>query len=205
VFEPFFSTKSEGEGTGLGLSICLGIVKEHGGSMRVDPGGAGSGRGATFTVELPPGVRPELSPLGRTGQSGASAEPAPPERLERLRVLVVDDEPHILHYMQATLESWGHEVVVARDGSQALKRALMQPFDIIICDLRMPRLGGREMFQTLARMHPTVAQRIIFATGDTVRGDTLQFLEELGRPFLQKPFKLDALRRVLAGVVKVPA
>jgi len=206
VFEPFFSTKSEGEGTGLGLSICLGIVKEHGGSMRVDQGGAGSGRGATFTVELPTGLRSELSPLDRAGAPATTpTEPTPPERLERLRVLVVDDEPHILHYMQATLESWGHEVAVARDGSQALKRALMQPFDIIICDLRMPRLGGREMFQTLARMHPTVADRIIFATGDTVRGDTLQFLEELGRPFLQKPFKLDALRRVLAGVVKVPA
>lgn len=201
VFEPFFSTKSEGEGTGLGLSICLGIVKEHGGSMSVDPGGAGSGRGATFTVELPTGVRTELSPLAR----GAETVPAPPERVERLRVLVVDDEPHILHYMQATLESWGHEVVLARDGSQALKRALMQPFDLIICDLRMPRLGGREMFHTLARMHPTVADRIIFATGDTVRGDTLQFLEELGRPFLQKPFKLDALRRVLAGVEKAGA
>jgi len=201
VFEPFFSTKSEGEGTGLGLSICLGIVKEHGGSMTVDPGGAGGGRGATFTVELPTAVRTELSPLA----AGAEAQPMAPERLERLRVLVVDDEPHILHYMQATLESWGHEVVLARDGSQALKRALIQPFDLIICDLRMPRLGGREMFHTLARMHPTVADRIIFATGDTVRGDTLQFLEELGRPFLQKPFKLDALRRVLAGVVKVPA
>src|SRR6059058_3501144 len=57
VFEPFFSTKSEGEGTGLGLSICLGIVKEHGGDIIVDPGGAGSGRGASFTVELPTGVR----------------------------------------------------------------------------------------------------------------------------------------------------
>ena len=205
VFEPFFSTKSEGEGTGLGLSICLGILKEHGGTIRVDPGGAGSGRGATFTVELPTGVRTAVGALRRSGQASTPAEPAPAARLERLRVLVVDDEPHILHYMQATLESWGHEVVVARDGSQALKRALMQPFDLIICDLRMPRLGGREMFQTLARMHPTVADRIIFATGDTVRGDTLQFLEELGRPFLQKPFKLDALRRVLAGVVKVPA
>ena len=201
VFEPFFSTKSEGEGTGLGLSISLGIVKEHGGNISVNPGGAGSGRGATFTVELPTGVRAERSPLAR----GAETEPAPAGRHERLRVLVVDDEPHILHYMQATLESWGHEVVLAHDGSQALKRALMQPFDLIICDLRMPRLGGREMFHTLARMHPTVADRIIFATGDTVRGDTLQFLEELGRPFLQKPFKLDALRRVLAGVVKVPA
>ncbi len=201
VFEPFFSTKSEGEGTGLGLSISLGIVKEHGGNISVDPGGAGSGRGATFTVELPTGVRAKPSPLAR----GAETEPAPAEKHEHLRVLVVDDEPHILHYMQATLESWGHEVVLAHDGSQALKRALMQPFDLIICDLRMPRLGGREMFHTLARMHPTVADRIIFATGDTVRGDTLQFLEELGRPFLQKPFKLDALRRVLAGVVKVPA
>ena len=201
VFEPFFSTKSEGEGTGLGLSICLGIVKEHGGNISVDPGGAGSGRGATFVVELPTGIRAELSPLA----GGAESEPAPTGRQERLRVLVVDDEPHILHYMQATLESWGHEVVLAHDGSQALKRALMQPFDLIICDLRMPRLGGREMFHTLARMHPTVADRIIFATGDTVRGDTLQFLEELGRPFLQKPFKLDALRRVLAGVEKAGA
>jgi len=210
VFEPFFSTKSEGEGTGLGLSICLGIVKEHGGNITVEPGGAGSGRGALFTVELPTGVRADLRPPpGETdadaGSSRTSGSRAEPERHEHLRVLVVDDEPHILHYMQATLESWGHEVVVANDGSQALKRALMQPFDLIICDLRMPRLGGREMFQTLARMHPTVADRIIFATGDTVRGDTLQFLENLGRPFLQKPFKLDALRRVLAGVVKVPA
>jgi two-component system NtrC family sensor kinase len=196
VFEPFFSTKSEGEGTGLGLSISQGIVKEHGGNITVDPGGPATGRGATFSVELPTGTHADLSP------SPATSVPAPAERVEHLRVLVVDDEPHILHYMQATLESWGHEVVLARDGSQALKIALMQPFDLIICDLRMPRLGGREMFQTLARMHPAVADRIIFATGDTVRGDTLRFLEELGRPFLQKPFKLDALRRVLAGVEK---
>ena len=205
VFEPFFSTKSEGEGTGLGLSICLGIVKEHGGAMSVDPGGAGSGHGATFTVELPAGDRMGLSPSRSEAGMESTVPVVSGERPERLRVLVVDDEPHILHYMQATLESWGHEVVLARDGSQALKRALMQPFDLIICDLRMPRLGGREMFHTLARMHPTVADRIIFATGDTVRGDTLQFLEQLGRPFLQKPFKLDALRRVLAGVVKANA
>ncbi|MGH7530252.1 MAG: hybrid sensor histidine kinase/response regulator, partial [Gemmatimonadales bacterium] len=202
VFEPFFSTKSEGEGTGLGLSICYGIVKEHGGSISVDPGGSG-GRGATFTVELPAAVPPPRAARPEAAAAPADAGGAP--RGERLRILVVDDEPHILHYMQATLESWGHEVVLASDGSQALKRALTQPFDVIICDLRMPRLGGREMFRTLAQMHPTVAERIIFATGDTVRGDTLAFLEELGRPFLQKPFKLDELRRVLSTVVKVPA
>ncbi len=199
VFEPFFSTKSEGEGTGLGLSICQGIVKEHGGSITVD---AGTGTGATFTVELPGAAADRLATATQLveGQAAAAAAPAG----ERLRVLVVDDEPHILHYMQATLESWGHVVVLAPDGSQALKRALTQPFDLIICDLRMPRLGGREMYQTLAQMHPAVADRMVFATGDTVRGDTLQFLERLGRPFLQKPFKLDELRRVLADV-KSPA
>jgi two-component system NtrC family sensor kinase len=199
VFEPFFSTKSEGEGTGLGLSICQGIVKEHGGQITVDPG---PGTGATFTVELPGGAR--VRPPSTLAAPAAAAEPVAAP-VEPLRVLVVDDEPHILHYMEATLESWGHHVELARDGSQALKRALTHPFDVIICDLRMPRLGGREMYQTLAQMHPAVAERIIFATGDTVRGDTLMFLEELGRPFLQKPFKLDELRRVLAAVVKAPA
>ena len=200
VFEPFFSTKPEGEGTGLGLSICQGIVKEHGGSMTVDPG---PGTGATFTVELPGAAAARLATATELVEANTpAAEMAPASG--PLRVLVVDDEPHILHYMQATLESWGHVVVLASDGSQALKRALTQPFDLIICDLRMPRLGGREMYQTLAQMHPAVAGRMVFATGDTVRGDTLQFLEQLGRPFLQKPFKLDELRRVLADV-KSPA
>jgi two-component system NtrC family sensor kinase len=216
VFEPFFSTKSEGEGTGLGLAICQGIVTEHGGRITTE---GGFGTGATFTVELPGGVRARpsdivpaeavtaaaLPPAPRPQPSPPQPPPPPPGPVEPLRIMVVDDEPHILHYMQATLESWGHSVELAHDGSQALKRALKQPFDVIICDLRMPRLGGREMFQSLSRMHPAVAERIIFATGDTVRGDTLQFLEELGRPFLRKPFKLDELRRVLAAVVKAPA
>ena len=200
VFEPFFSTKSEGEGTGLGLSICQGIVKEHGGSITVDPG---TGTGATFTVELPGAAADRMASATQLVEGEAAGGGGTPAG-EPLRVLVVDDEPHILHYMQATLESWGHTVVLASDGSQALKRALTQPFDLIICDLRMPRLGGREMYQTLAQMHRAVADRMVFATGDTVRGDTLQFLERLGRPFLQKPFKLDELRRVLADV-KSPA
>jgi len=197
VFEPFFSTKSEGEGTGLGLSICQGIAKEHGGQITLDPG---PGTGATFTVELPGGARVRT----------AAAPVAPPVAepvaapVEPLRVLVVDDEPHILHYMEATLESWGHHVELARDGSQALKRALTHPFDLIICDLRMPRLGGREMYLQLAQRHPAVAERIIFATGDTVRGDTLRFLESLGRPFLHKPFTLAELRVVLGGLGATP-
>ena len=187
VFEPFFTTKTEGEGTGLGLSICQGIIKEHGGRITLE---SSPGVGATFTVELLSGARAQRpsQPVKAAATSG------------RLRVLVVDDEPHILHYMRATLESWGHAVEVASDGTEAVERALVIPFDVIICDLRMPRLGGREMYNNLAQQYPDIARKVIFATGDTVRGDTLQFLEQLGRPFLHKPFTLAELRTVLGNV-----
>ena len=187
VFEPFFTTKPEGEGTGLGLSISQGIVKEHGGRISLD---SAPNQGATFTVELPGSGAPRVS----------GAEVAPGVVSDHLRVLVVDDEPHILHYMRVTLEAWGHSVEIASDGSDAVERASATPFDVIVCDLRMPKLGGREMYEKLAQQHPEVARRVIFATGDTVRGDTLHFLESLGRPFLHKPFTLAELRTVLAGV-----
>src|SRR5436853_2163620 len=192
VFEPFFTTKPEGKGTGLGLSICQGILKEHGGRLTLE---AKPGAGATFIVELP-GTTPPAAPPEHAAEPGAPAR--------KLRVLVVDDEPHILHYMSATLESWGHTVEVASDGQYALERALAEAFDVIICDLRMPHLGGREMYHKLAHQDPHAAERVIFATGDTVRGDTLRFLESIGRPYLHKPFTLAELRRVLGAAAQQP-
>ncbi len=192
VFEPFFTTKPEGEGTGLGLSICQGIVREHGGRITVE---ARPGGGATFKVELPL----------RSDAARSGAAPAPPSEARHLNILVVDDEPHILHYMRATLESWGHTVEVASDGTYALERALAGTFDVIICDVRMPHLSGRDMYTKLVRQDPRVAERVIFATGDTVRGDTLQFLERLGRPYLHKPFTLAELRAALGHAAPQPA
>jgi two-component system NtrC family sensor kinase len=187
VFDPFFTTKPEGQGTGLGLSISQGIVKEHGGRITL---ATKEGGGSVFTVQLP---------------AGADAPPPEPERDQRhpsarLRVLVVDDEPHILHYMRATLEAWGHDVAVAGDGESALRRAAHEPFDLVITDLRMPNLGGREFYAALAELNPQRATKLVFSTGDTVRGDTLAFLESLGRPYLHKPFSLAELRALLAGV-----
>ncbi len=184
AFEPFFTTKSEGEGTGLGLSISQGIVKEHGGRISLS---TAVGRGSTVTVELPAPVRPVRAPL--------AVEEPPVSR--PLAVLVVDDEPHILHYIRATLEAWGHSVTTAGDGQEGLTRAIAEPFDLIISDLRMPRLGGREFFQELAASAPQVSRKVAFSTGDTVRGDTLDFLEASGRPCLQKPFSLAELRAIL--------
>jgi two-component system NtrC family sensor kinase len=187
VFEPFFTTKAEGEGTGLGLAICQGIVKEHGGRLTLT---STPGAGATFTVELPAAGAAPAAEGGRPGESGATG-----------RILVVDDEPHILHYMRATLAAWGHEVEVATDGEDALARALPGRYDLIITDVRMPKLSGREFYERLAREAPAVAARVVFATGDTVRDDTMAFLEQCERPVLHKPFKLAELRSVLAAAL----
>jgi two-component system NtrC family sensor kinase len=189
VFEPFFTTKAEGEGTGLGLSISQGIVKEHGGRIMLS---TEEGKGSTFTVQLPTCTKGAEPPA----DSGNRA------LTKRLRVLVVDDEPHILHYMTATLEAWGHIPVIAIDGEEALTRATTEEFDLIISDLRMPKFGGREFYEELERRKPAVASRLVFSTGDTVRGDTLAFLETLERPYLHKPFSLAELRTLLADVVR---
>jgi two-component system NtrC family sensor kinase len=183
VFEPFFTTKPDGQGTGLGLSICHGIVTEHGGRITLARRPQG---GALFRVELPGGTPSESNPVAAT-----------PADTGRLRVLVVDDEPHILHYMQATLEAWGHWVELAADGAEGLDRSRTRPFDVIITDIRMARVGGREFFETLRKEKPDLASRVVFSTGDTVRGDTLSFLESLGRPYLHKPFSLAELRSAL--------
>jgi signal transduction histidine kinase len=184
VFEPFFTTKPQGVGTGLGLSISQGIVKEHGGRITLT---TSPGAGATFTVELP----------GRVQAAEQPPRPAQPISAPALRVLVVDDEPHILHYIRATLEAWGHEVVTASDGQEGLDRAIGESFDLIISDLRMPRVGGRDLYEALLTRKPEAASRLAFSTGDTVRGDTLDFLERQGRPCLHKPFSLAELRALL--------
>lgn len=186
AFDPFFTTKPEGQGTGLGLSIAQGIVREHGGQIAL---ATTLGAGATFTVEIPstPGPRrsdPTLVPLADRGP---------------LTVLVVDDEPHILHYLRATLESWGHQVVTAGDGAAALEILKDTTCDVIVTDLRMPRVSGREFFETLSADHPELVRHVVFSTGDTVRGDTLAFLERQGRPVLHKPFSLGDLRAALAA------
>jgi two-component system NtrC family sensor kinase len=189
VFEPFFTTKPEGEGTGLGLSISQGILREHGGRIMLS---TEEGRGSTFTVQLPLATNPP-PPTQATGGGTPT---------KRLRVLVVDDEPHILHYMHATLDAWGHVPVVARNGREGLDLADREHFDLVISDLRMPELSGREFYEELARRHPALATRVVFSTGDTVRGDTLAFLEGLDRPYLHKPFSLAELRTLLATVAQ---
>ncbi|MEO8201304.1 MAG: response regulator, partial [Gemmatimonadota bacterium] len=185
AFDPFFTTKPEGQGTGLGLSICQGIVKEHGGRITLH---TSPGEGATFAVELP---------LEEATGTETPATPDTEVQTPAFRILLVDDEPHILHYLRTTLEAWGHSVASAPDGQSALDLAASEKFDLIISDLRMPRLGGREFYEILIGKNPAMAQNVVFSTGDTVRGDTQEFLEREGRPYLNKPFSLAELRSLL--------
>ena len=185
AFEPFFTTKPEGQGTGLGLNICQGIVREHGGLITLT---TAPGAGATFSVELPLLDR-------RDDESPAPATPDPTTMT--FRVLLIDDEPHILHYLRTTLEAWGHTVESAPDGYVGLDMAAAGHFDLIISDLRMPRLGGQEFYERLVLKNPGAAQNVVFSTGDTIRGDTMDFLEREGRPYLNKPFSLAELRSLL--------
>ena len=187
VFEPFFTTKPEGEGTGLGLSICQGIVKEHGGRMTYAPSPGG---GATFTLELPGAIVSTDVEVPTTGEIGD------------LRILVVDDEPHILHYMRAALEAWGHSVQTANNGNEAWDVVHGSTFDVIVTDLRMPEQGGKDFYRALRAEMPEMAARVVFATGDTIRDDTMQFLESEGQPFLRKPFTLAELRDALIRVTR---
>jgi len=186
VFEPFFTTKAEGEGTGLGLSISQGIIKEHGGHITYVTSTLG---GAGFRVELPAVAPP----------APAIDEPPEPE-VGPLRILVIDDEPHILHFLMVTLEAWGHGVHIAGDCAEALELIGEDSFDAIITDLRMPGIGGREFFETLRHDQPEAARRVIFATGDTVGDDAQIFIESTGQPFLRKPFTQSELRTALAAV-----
>jgi len=188
IFDPFFTTKEVGEGTGLGLSICHGIVAEHGGRIELAnrPGG-----GAAATVEL-----------ARAPESAEAPPPSQPRlapAVSAARVLVVDDEPFVRRFMLRTLETAGHEVAAACSAEEALDRVRGQPFDVVICDLKMPGLGGRGLHRTLIEEHAELAERIVFCTGDTARRSTHAFLEEAGMPHLVKPFTsqelLDAVRQ----------
>ena len=117
---------------------------------------------------------------------------------------MVDDEPHILHYVRATLEAWGHKVDVAADGQAALAQVGEAAYDLIISDLRMPRTGGQEFYEELGRRFPSMADRVAFSTGDTIRGDTLQFLEKPAPAVAAQTIQSERTARAASGILQLP-
>lgn len=210
LFDPFFTTKPPGEGTGLGLSVSLSIVESHGGSLNVvdpTPDAAGDPIGATFEVVLPahegPAVTAEESPADSMDAAHAAQE-APsvpgddsPQKLDGLRVLVIDDEAHIVSLIADMLTDYGCEVARAASGAEGLQALRDQPYDVILCDMKMPVMDGITWYRRLLVEHPKLCQRVVFMTGDTATQETYEFLTSIPNPTLEKPFGyLDLLRVV---------
>jgi PAS domain S-box-containing protein len=186
LFEPFATTKSPDEGTGLGLFISQAIVRDHGGEIRVE---SAPGRGATFIVELPATRVPAPPPAPTKGRRERRLRASLPRR-----VLVVDDEPAVAQLVADALEDLGCEVRVRTDSRRALADALAEPFELIICDIRMPDVDGPALYHRLRQQDPARARRLLFTTGDTVARETARFLEQTGVPCLRKPFRVEELR-----------
>jgi signal transduction histidine kinase/BarA-like signal transduction histidine kinase len=192
IFDPFFTTKDVGKGTGLGLTVAYAIVQEHGGRIRVE---STPGRGASFFVELPV--------TGGTLQQTPSPPPTA-EELQRLagrRVLVVEDEPALASAVSDSLTDAGFIVDRAGDGEEALARVAERPYDLVICDLKMPRVDGMSFYRAIAATTPSLAARLIFVTGDVVGTEAERFLEESGCRWLAKPFRLGDLLRAARDVL----
>jgi PAS domain S-box-containing protein len=186
IFDPFFTTKDVGKGTGLGLTVAYAIVQEHGGRITLK---SERGKGASFYVELPAGAGPLKPALARR------ADEAEPADITGATVLVVEDEAALGAAVAEALRDAGFEVARAADGVEALEQVGARPFDLIICDLKMPRLDGPAFHRQLVVSHPMLARRVLFVTGDVAGTEAERFLEESGCRWLAKPFRLRDLLR----------
>jgi two-component system NtrC family sensor kinase len=190
IFDPFFTTKDTGEGTGLGLTISYGIIDQHGGKIWAE---SRPGHGSTFYIDLP---------IIQGREAVARPEQAEPEAAVAPRsILVVDDEESIQRLLGSILELDGHQVEVARNGVEALERIARRRYDLIITDIKMPDMDGRELHRRLAERDASLAHRTIFITGDTVSPDTRTFLQTVNNPCLTKPFRVRDVRETIAQVL----
>lgn len=186
IFDPFFTTKGIGEGTGLGLSVSHSFIQAHHGAIEVD---SEPEKGTTFTISLPVGA------------------PSYPARLESHKalanstdrsILVVDDEPEIIEVLKEILNAVGYQVTTAESGRIALGKIALQPFDLIVSDVRMADMDGQALYEELKITWPEAAERMIFITGDTLNESFKPFLKTTQRPIIEKPFVPEDVRQLIA-------
>ena len=184
VQDPFFTTRGSEQGTGLGLAICTRIAEEHGGSLRLS---SEAGVGTEVILSLPrlegPGPvmdAPSEIEVWQAQESG-------------LRVLVIDDDRGMLKLAQRALQPM--RVTVIADSRAALALCEEQVFDVIVCDVMMPNLGGPQLYETVVARLPELADRFLFMTGGAFSAKAKAFVEQNADRVLQKPMQLTQLRQ----------
>lgn len=191
IWDPFWTTREEGEGSGLGLSVVHGIVGAHGGTIEAtsDPGIA-----TTFTLTLP-----GIPPAAQAAATRARSAPDRNASFHPLDILVVDDESVIRELLARYFTSRGHAVVAAADATQALRLAEHGSFDAIITDLRMPGMDGRTLIRRLRVLPSCRDTRFILSTGDAtaiaVSSDDTEPVVDV----VTKPYDVDALVNLVEG------
>ncbi|KYG06399.1 hybrid sensor histidine kinase/response regulator, partial [Sorangium cellulosum] len=208
IFEPFYTSKEEGEGLGLGLAICHAIVAALGGRIEVE---SRRGQGSTFRVVLPAATSAEALAAADAG-SGASSElrdgsglaGAAPQAAPRQRVLIIDDEPLLTRAIAGTLEP-RHETTATASARDALTRIRAgERYDAILCDLMMPDMTGMDFYASLAEHAPEQQRRVVFLTGGAFTERSKSFLQRVNARLLLKPFDAATLLSLVDEVVAAP-
>ena len=188
VFDPYSGTRTPPQGfAGLGLAVSHRIVTDAGGRIAVD---SEVGRGTKVQVWLraldAPGV---VTPAHAQPPGAAATAPAAPREA---RILIVDDEERLRSVVRRTLR--GYQVDGAANGREALERLRERSYDLILCDVMMPEMTGVELFRVLQEAHPELVERVVFLSGGAFTPETIRFLDTVGRPVIDKPFRMEELR-----------
>jgi two-component system, cell cycle sensor histidine kinase and response regulator CckA len=191
IFEPFFTTKEEGKGTGLGLSTVYGIIKQTGGNIWVY---SEVGRGTTFKIYLP---RVDEETDAFPSRDDPEALPKGNET-----VLLVEDDSSVRDLVARILKNQGYTILEARNGDEAIRIAREhagKEIHLLLTDVVMPQMGGRELVARFRGLHPGV--KVLFISGYSDNTITHQAMVKPGEPLLQKPFSLITLAKKVRDVL----